>query len=293
VSATTDTIKLTLAGLKPGEQTRILCPACGGGASKEVSMLVSMDASGSGGRWRCFRNKCGVAGFTGDVRHSPALRAREPTRKARPYQGSLRDLTESEQGFLRERIGWRASHLRRARPLYAPDDGRFALPILAASGRRRGYVLRSWTATPKTLTRMDVIEPHLSFYPGPQGAEWILVVEDIPSAVRAAEYCHAVALLGTGCSSEYAAEIANFCPQVIWCLDADATAQAVRLKRQHGLMFDESRQLVLRRDIKDMGEGDVAQLLRDYTPEGPNARTHTPGGHSGFTASDYRACRMG
>jgi len=292
VSATTDTVKLSLAGLKPGEQTRILCPACGGGQSKEVSMLISMDASGVG-RWRCFRNKCGVAGFTGDVRPTAALRAREPTRKARPYQGSLRDLTECERGFLRERVGWKAEHLRRSRALYAPDEGRFAFPILAASGRRRGFVLRSWTETPKTLTRMDVIEPHLSFYPGPAGAEWVIVVEDIPSAVRAASYVHSVALLGTGCSSEYAAEIARFCPNVIWCLDADATAQAVRLKRMHGLMFDESRQLVLRRDLKDMGEGDVAQLLRDYTPPEGNRGQETVGRHQSLEAGSSGACRVG
>ena len=88
-----------------------------------------------------------------------------------------------------------------------------------------------------------------------------MVVEDIPSAVRAAAYCNSVALCGTGCGTEAVAEIAQTSQRVIWALDADATGVAVELQRRHSLMFAESKVLVLERDLKDMTEEELCHLM--------------------------------
>jgi hypothetical protein len=70
-----------------------------------------------------------------------------------------------------------------------------------------------------------------------------------------------VALLGTGCNTEYATEIAAHYKHVVWALDDDATAQALRLMRKHGLLFESSRVLVLQEDLKDMKEEELCELI--------------------------------
>jgi hypothetical protein len=132
-------------------------------------------------------------------------------------------------------------------------------------GVRRGYVLRSYESEvrPKTLTRMDVEEPHLSFYHEHSMLPCI-VVEDIPSAVRASFYLNAVALCGTGCPANYANEIAAHYPNVVWALDQDATAESIKLTRRYNLLFDSSATLPLPCDLKDMGEAQIASLLSPF-----------------------------
>ena len=90
-----------------------------------------------------------------------------------------------------------------------------------------------------------------------------MVVEDIPSAVRAARYLNAVSLNGTECGDTDAIEIAQTCRDVIWALDNDALSNAVRLLQKHRLLFKTSRVLPLKKDIKDMDEESLDALLRE------------------------------
>jgi len=90
----------------------------------------------------------------------------------------------------------------------------------------------------------------------------ILAVEDIPSAVRAARYVDTVALLGTGCNTDYATEISSMYRHIVWALDEDATGQALKLMRKHALLFETSRVLVLEEDLKDMKEERLCELLK-------------------------------
>lgn len=87
------------------------------------------------------------------------------------------------------------------------------------------------------------------------------MVEDIPSAVRASRYVSSVALLGTSCTIEYAAEIKSFCTSVVWALDEDATEIAIKHHRKHGILFDSSEVLCLPKDFKDMDEEELETIL--------------------------------
>lgn len=43
---------------RPGSDVKLLCPACGGGKSREQSLSVKVDADGMGAAWHCFRGNC-------------------------------------------------------------------------------------------------------------------------------------------------------------------------------------------------------------------------------------------
>lgn len=257
--ATTDVLLLAQA-LGPGESKRITCPACGGGANVDTSTLsLSLSEDGTV-LWQCFRASCnfrGRHGGNGVVRTTqPGVRKQAFT----PFKGDLRHCTDEELEVLSQ-LGFTAIHNDIARVMYAPIEQRFAFPIFGPMGHRRGWMLRSYVgAEPKALTRMDCAEPHMSWYRLGDTTPTILV-EDIPSAVRAARYTGAVSLCGTGCGPEYANELASHTRNVIWALDADATATAIRWHRRYSMMFDSSRVLPLPKDLKNMTEPELITLL--------------------------------
>lgn len=256
----TSELILEAEDLGPGDQKRIRCVFCGA-AEKSLSLTRT---ESNAIVWICFRASCGAKGAKGAgrlvrTRHTP----RETT--VRPFTGDLASLDDQQEKFLLDRIGWTADHLAMARPRWAPERERFAFPIFGPMGTRRGFVLRSYDpdAPVKALTRMDVVEPHMSWYPHHGRPDLVVVVEDIPSAVRAGMYVHSVALCGTGAGPDYAAEIAAHARHVVWALDPDAVQLAAEWNRRYALLFDSSRVLVTECDIKDMPESDVAELLGD------------------------------
>jgi len=123
--------------------------------------------------------------------------------------------------------------------------------------------LRSYIGhTPKALTYMDSSDtPKTSYYRTHRDSTRVVVVEDIPSAVRASRYVNAVALLGTSCSVEAAWEMAQVFSHVVWALDKDAVRQAYNLQRTHAIMFTKSDVLRLERDLKDETEERLEAIL--------------------------------
>ena len=88
-------------------------------------------------------------------------------------------------------------------------------------------------------------------------------MEDIPSAVRASCYTNSIALCGTGIGLTRAEEIAEYAPRpIIVALDQDATAEAFRIARKWALLWGDVKVLPLQKDIKNMEEEDICQLLK-------------------------------
>jgi hypothetical protein len=252
---TTSDILMEASSLEAGERTRITCITCGG--SGRTLTISRMDDGVI--VWNCYRASCEERGANGGGR---LVRTRETPRQQtiKPYTRSLERCDDASEEFLLDAIGWEEDHVEMARPLWAADDLRYAFPIYGPTGIRRGYVLRSYAehATTKALTYMESAEPHMSWYRHNGPTSDVVVVEDIPSAVRVARYANALALCGTGCGPDYANEIAAHVQNVTWALDADATSLAIKLHRKHSLLFYGSRVMPLPCDVKDMDEADVA-----------------------------------
>jgi twinkle protein len=86
-------IELGRRKLSPGRSVKTLCPACGGGSTREDSLSVKLDDDGQGLAWHCFRGTCGGSklvpgsGRIADPSRSRsdlAARDEAPQRRTRP-----------------------------------------------------------------------------------------------------------------------------------------------------------------------------------------------------------------
>jgi len=253
-------IILSAEALSLGETARIQCPSCLHGRPT-LSLTRQEDGSIV---WNCYRASCSERGAKGGHRmHGTTERTKVAVPDFTPFTGELRNLTDDESAYLEETIGWTKEHQTMARVKYAPVESRYAMPIFDPMGIRRGYVLRAYQdgVYNKALTRMDNGEPHLSWYGAHHEGTTTIIVEDIPSAVRAGLYVQSVALCGTGCGPDYALEIARHTRGVMWCLDADATVLALRLHNKYRGLFHESKVRPIPCDLKDMDEEQLKEIL--------------------------------
>jgi len=228
--------------------TRIVCPYCGGGRTKERSCLV-YERDGVH-FYRCFRASC---------EHPKGV-----------YQGSA-DLTGIQRvvrwpdvGLLPPpRMRWLADKfqltnddLSRLRPMWAED--RYWYPIVDEHGAPNGGVARSYWATPKSLTFTDNWGTG-AWYKGPDTG-YIWLVEDQVSACKMAEHHTTVALLGVGLSSHLAQHLATLGKRVVVALDGDALAVAVKVSEKLQGAGCNTSVVFLERDIKNMHKEDVLCL---------------------------------
>ena len=249
------------ADLADGQSVRVVCPKCNGGEGGERSLSVTRNDEGHI-LFYCFRASCTFRGRKGG---RDLIRIKRKPTTMRPYTGELFPLDEGWRTFLRGEIGFDEKHLEVAGAMVTAS-GCIAYPIYGPMGLRRGYVLRAFDGrVPKALTRMDVEESPSSWYRGHQ-SDAILVVEDIASAVRANRYVDVVAANGMP-SHGTVCEIAAHYRRVVWALDADATGTALTLHKRHALNFDQSRVMVLERDLKDETEERLKCLLVDCPDE--------------------------
>jgi len=251
-------VLLTASEIAVGESVYTDCPICGGKGKFSVTI-----AEDGGVLYHCFRASC-PAHSGGRVRDAGNLVRTRPTkiRACRPWTGTVREITDGQLAELFDCCGFCTDHIYRGRVKYADSMGRYAYPIISPLGQRRGWVLRSYTpgVEPKALTYMDGPTPRTSYYHKDRSV--LVVVEDIPSAIRASRYYSASALLGTSANVETVEEMAQHYDHIVWALDADAVAQARRLYRTYQLMARSSQLLMLPCDLKDMTEDQLEAFLK-------------------------------
>lgn len=266
-------VAMEALGLEPGQSIRITCPFCGGGSDRERCMSIKLDVETGLVLYHCFRGNCtegsGVLGG-GLVRTSLAEKSRW-----KPYDctGFLPSTATNRTQVMLETwyIDFTSPYVQDWK--YDPDTDRLAMSVYGPVHDLRGYVLRAydrWTK-PKVLSARLTNEAPFQCWLRATGrtASSIIVVEDIPSAVRVAEAGYdAVALLGNTPSDDAMEEIAreaNYSKPyrpVVWALDPDATSQAIRLQRSYGLR-GASSVLVLYDDFKNMVNEEVAECLQN------------------------------
>ena len=250
-------IRLLSEQLSPGETLRTTCPACSGGSSGEQSFSITRDDVGI--VWVCHRAKCGLTGATNSTTFAGTQSSAPP--QSRPkWEGKTYPIPPK----VAERIQslWHLSELPPTWYWTTDKGGRVAMSVLSPSGAHRGWLLRSVSgAEPKALTYINEGEEGLSWYKTNPDAPTV-VVEDIPSAIRAGQHVNAVALLGTGVGMSRAQEISSHSRRpIVVALDQDATDTAFRIARKYALLWGDVKVLPLKQDLKNMEEPCLRQLL--------------------------------
>jgi hypothetical protein len=117
------------------------------------------------------------------------------------------------------------------------------------SGRRNLKAIAYWFN--------DVVKLYFT----PVSGEECVIVEDIPSAIKASRLKPAVALMGTHLNDKQANLIRSLYSKVIFALDEDATNKSVKLANKYRLYFDEVAVLPLAKDIKDTSYEELENIL--------------------------------
>ena len=250
-----DEILLLGINLSEGETLRTHCPVCKGGLSEERSLSISRD---NGLVWQCFRATCGVRGAThaGTSSREPKLTVQRPT-----WEGDTHELPSKVKSRIQTMWG-----ITEPPNWYWTTDfgGRVAMSVRSPRDAHRGWVLRALTPQrTKVLNYMNEGEESLSWYKTSTSAP-IVVVEDIPSALRASQYVNSVALLGTGIGLSRATEISlgTTARPVVLALDQDATALSFKWAKKWSLLWGDVKVLPLKQDMKNMTEENLCQLLQ-------------------------------
>jgi hypothetical protein len=275
-------LEIEYADLAPGESRRDLCPQCGGGESREKTFVVTKSETNDALLFFCFRSKCRARGAVGG---SPTrLASFVPTRPKR-----FKTKPDPSGRFIPIVLGTESSIWELSLEVLSEFgaewdnyDNRLALPVYGPIGAIRGWVLRDITGTreKKVLAYPTKEEPQLGWNRQYFTPEDVVVVEDIPSAIRLGQFgVRAVALNGTHLTEEATDELVGEAQCVVFALDRDAFDKAKRLEKQLRIHFDKTACLLLPKDFKNQNNEEVVNCLSEISwlhfsnPEKPMKRS--------------------
>lgn len=242
-------------------QTRLVCPECGGGSSKERSMSV-WEANDGTIMATCYRANCGFG--TRPVRGSghafPAHQWKEHGTK----QSELSTyLTEEDMAEFNDQQEFQYS--RRALSLHVMRSAKgWVFPMLSRQGDLGGVVVRPFRGESKALTYRyrsdwDGVGWYVCTAKTP-ACDCLYVVEDARSAMALWDVgTGAVTLNGTNLNSDRYDSFQRTGKRVILALDADATEKAIAYRMRYGTGLVVRR---LSRDVKNMSRQEVAMLVQ-------------------------------
>lgn len=251
-------LDLALEGqtLQPGESVRMRCPFCHGGPREDKRSLSLTHTEDGALLYHCYRNACGAAGVLGRGSNLVHTRPAPKPSRTKPH---IEDRLECVGELMAPAWHAGAEEWDAAGVRWDPATERLALPMYAPDFRLRGRVLRClpWDdRTPKALTHLYIDEPTLSWNREP--GEYVVVVEDIPSALRLGMFgVRAVALNGTHLTDAAVEELDSATTDVVWALDPDALKKGMEWRQRTRIYFRHSVVLVIDKDFKDMTDEEV------------------------------------
>lgn len=242
-------------------QTRAICPACGGGSSREQSLSIRQD--GPIVSLYCFRNTCGWRHVAGSGDAPSARREREP----RVYDGPLQPVGYA--GVMGERLDY--DYELDPRDYFGRwwegEPGSLVMAALGPHGQLRGHTTRTFTKPKRCMTYQSALaQPWLDWWLPDTFKKHMYLVEDQISACKIASLDHcAAALMGTQLSPTKAGEIAQVCKarslKPVLALDPDATTTAFGLAARYGHALPGLAVLPLPDDPKDIPLNELGSIL--------------------------------
>lgn len=233
------------------------CPVCAGGSSGERSLSVAQTDKGIW--YQCFRNKCGIRGYV----NGPVLLPKTedlPKLDAAPVTIPLP--IEHYQHLPVQELS--------IPPRWDEKRQMVMYPVLSYWGALLGYVqrryepLNEWWSGPKALNIIvNDCEPflHFPYLTNDTFDGTLVIVEDLPSAEAIAPYMPCCALLGTNVTDAAVDLFVRIgVKKLIICLDNDAIAKAIKIKRHLELVFD-TDVVFVNEDPKDMSVSDLALIF--------------------------------
>lgn len=251
-------VKSIAMSVQEGQSTRVQCPSC---MDAERSMSVTKKDHQI--LFKCFRNKCGVGGII-PLRASPwdelVGKVSVPEKKVPERDpAELVNLPEGHERFLPV---WPLS----VQPKWDVRRKMVMYPVTDYYGRRIGYVQRHykelndwWNGSKATNVIEDESVPWAHFPQNVTRSDSLYVVEDVPSSeALSAQGIPSCALMGTNITTEVLTMFKHYGINHMYiCLDNDALAKAVHLKRSLELTFDSVTVLFLDKDPKDMSQEEI------------------------------------
>jgi hypothetical protein len=258
-SAISDQIKQFAFELGVGDGvSSLVCPFCDGGPHREKSFAVKRFPDVL--FYQCFRATCVEKGIIPTSLCEFTIR-RKP-KKIMEYYGTSSPLTDEDKAYIEDLWGILPEELSSQGFTKDDDSGDLVMPLFTIEGYDAGCILRRMDGRkPKTLTFWQQDVPTIHFPRRASLTRSVVLVEDIPSAIRASKYLSSAALLGTHMSEDVVVLLKKHFDTVYLALDNDALKKAFLLLDKYKLSFGNFFVLPLSNDIKNMKEEAVQELL--------------------------------
>lgn len=243
---------------------RFQCPKC---RDREHTLSMTRE-NRSLVLYQCFRMKCGIKGVLrmnaasqeyGNRNTSPQEHGDTTTaqRKKQGPSATVRMTDEDRQCLPVQTLS--------VEPKWDERRQLVMYPVLSYYGQQLGYVrryykeLNSWWKGPKAQNVIEDTSQPWAHFPAHQTiTDTITVVEDLPSAEAVAPYAPVCALLGTNITNEVLGLFLKLgIRNLNVCLDNDALAKSVQIKRKLALTFSEVNVIFVDKDPKDMTEEEL------------------------------------
>lgn len=258
--------------------SRIRCPVCEGGKSRELSLSISQTPDTIGLlRLHCWRDSCGWYCIT--LLDDAALIKYEGRKlqQGQAYKGCTMKVLRNMACEINRRWNILPSAYRGRWFQSADVTDELVMSIRNRSGHELGHITR--TVAPKgekvVRTYKTTAQPFLDWWLPTQSSKKfpLIIVEDSISAAIIASYhqCPALALLGTGMSVADAVSIRDEAKRLLThdgrfllALDPDAFETAKKLSNRHqGIL--ELVPVFMDSDFKDLSNEDRRKFIKRMT----------------------------
>ncbi len=262
---TRDDVKELAAQVPLGSTATFPCPFCiqawraeGKPITWRPTRSFSITRENTGVLYHCFRASCTrSSGFIPDVRFE---HIKKRLFKPRMYNFPLEELPKDNVLVPR---GFTYEELTKAGVRYNPERESYVFDIRDCYGRTCGVVDRDFTGqrSVKAISYWfnDTVKLHFSLCTEVQEHP-LLIVEDIPSAIKASRFINTVALLSSHINLEQIQHIRKLTNTVYLALDEDATDKAIKLQKKYGFYFRNFMVIPLSKDVKDMNEKELEEF---------------------------------